>query len=66
MMFIEMLCGALMTLCILYVVVAYQIWNLSENDSEIGNMTVKEFARKLYCTHWSVRLFETNTEEKEA
>lgn len=66
MMFIEMLFGAMIALIIMYVWACYKIWDLSENDSEIGGLTLKEFARMLYCMHWSIRLFETGTTEKES
>ena len=62
--FIEMLCGIMMTLLIGYVWVAYEIWNLSENDSDIGKLTIKEFAMRMYCMHWCLRLFETAPEEQ--
>lgn len=63
---IEMICGSLMTLLGVYVYVAYKIWDLSENDSEIGKLTLRDFAKRLYCTHKAVRLFEARTEEQEA
>ena len=65
-MIIEMLCGSLMALLGVYAWLAYNIWDLAENDSEIGQLTLKEFAKRLYCKYKVVRLFETRTEDEEA